>query len=179
MKHRRPFIYVFVGACALIGVVLVGATIRKSAKLGTGSTPQTLKETQVTATHLPLVSSSIKELEVVNEFLDAGRQFTIVVRNNSSKGVTGFMVSSGNYSLTIDEGLATDKPKILIQPKSNYTFQLPAEELRTTIPVILSGVIYSDGTDAGKTDAVKRMHDARQRQREERLLKSNNEKELP
>src|SRR2546428_6364433 len=102
--------YIFICAFALLVTgLLVGGAIRYP-----GVIKPMQQDTQVTATHLPPVSSSIKKLEVVNVFVDDQGELNIIVQNNAEKGIQALTVSAGAYSETLDEGLVTDHPKTII-----------------------------------------------------------------
>jgi hypothetical protein len=76
--------------------------------------------------------------------------------------------------LVEDDGLKTDNPRTTIAPYASYTIQLPASNLRATMPVVISGVIYDDDTEAGDFTVRKKMRDARITEKQKRLSGSNN-----
>ena len=158
--------YVLVCAFALlITGALVGGAIRHTRKTSN-------QDTSITATRLPSISSAIKTLEIVNVFVE-DRALNIVVRNNAEKGIQALTVSSGDYSETLDEGLVTDSPKPIIKSKADFMIDIPIINLKTTIPVVVSGVIYDDNTEDGNGDVVNGIRRAREREKSERLKKAN------
>lgn len=158
--------YVLICAFALlITGALVGGAIRFPRKTSN-------QDTSVTATHLPPMSSAIKALEIEDAFIDHG-ELDIVVRNKTDKGIQALTVSSGTFGETLDYGLASDQPKTLIEPNASFTIGIPVDNLKTTIPVVISGVIYNDNTEDGSGEVVNDIRKARQREKLKRLSKSN------
>lgn len=165
--------HIFVSALAVvIGGVLVGAAVKRRTNIITAR-----QEPQVTATELPPISSSINELEVVNAYVDDHGELIITLFNNSKKAIKAIAVSSGSYRVILDEGLVSDNPKTIIESKANYVVDLPIADLKSTMPLIVSGVIYDDDTEGGKADVVSKIRQARQREKEKRLSKSNDREE--
>ena len=161
--------YVFICASALlITGALVGGAIRYPRKTSN-------QDTSVTPTRLPQMSSAINKLEIVNVFIE-DRALNIVVRNNAEKGIQALTVSAGDYSLTLDEGLGTDYPKPIIKAGSDFTIDIPIVNLKTTIPVVVSGVIYDDNTEDGNGAVVKEIRKARETEKLKRLKKTSGEK---
>lgn len=128
------------------------------------------QEEQRAVSTMPSVISSVKEVEVVSAFIDDEKQANIVVMHNSSKAIQGLAISSGSFSLIEDNGLTTDQPGTLIAPHAKYTIQLPASNLRANLPVTISGALYDDSTEDGDNAVRAKMHQARQNQREKRLV---------
>ena len=158
----------------LVAVIIVGAAgFKPLRRLPSRIMQSRQQEEQRVEASLPPVISSIKELEVVNAYIDSQKQANITVFNNSSKGIQGFAVSSGSFMLVEDDGLKTDNPRTTIAPYASYTIQLPASNLRATMPVVISGVIYDDDTEAGDDTVRKKMRDARITEREKRRSGSN------
>lgn len=123
--------------------------------------------------NMPPVTSSAKDLEIITAYVDSEKQANIVILNKSAKGIQAFAVSSGSFTLIEDDGLQTDNPKTIVAPFATYTIQLPASNLRSTLPVIISAVLYADNTEDGDGVVRKRVHDARQKEKEKRLLHLN------
>lgn len=161
--------YIFICAFALtITGVLVGSAVHYPS-----NTMSTTQDTQVTATHLPQVSSLIKSLHIVNDFVDDDGTLNVVVQNNAEKGIQALTVSSGSYGVTLDDGLVSDHPKTIIKPKATYTIYISIANLKTTIPVVISGIIYDDDTEDGKPDVVSTIRKEREREKSKRLSKVN------
>ena len=165
MKVKYGFICAF---ALLITGALVGGAIRHTRKTYN-------QDTSITPTRLPSISSAIKNLEIVNVFIE-DRALNIVVRNNAEKGIQALKVSAGDYSETFDYGLVTDQPKTLIEPNASFTIDISIINLKTTIPVVISGVIYDDNTEDGNSDVVNGIRKAREREKSERLKKANEKK---
>ena len=165
MKRKHIFICAF--ALVITGL-LVARVIRYPRKTSH-------QDASVTSTRLPPISSSIKKLEIVNVFVE-DRALNIVVRNNAEKGIQALKVSAGDYSETLDEGLVTDSPKPIIKSKADFTIDIPISNLNTTIPVVVSGVIYDDDTEDGNADVIHEIRKARQREKLKRLSKANGTK---
>ena len=136
-----------------------------------------LQDPIVTATNLPVITSSVKQVEVISATVDEVRQLNITVLNNSQKGIKALAVSSGNYRLILDDGLISDNPETIIQSRASYTIAIPVDNLKSTVPVMISGVIYDDDTNGGKEDEVNRIRDARREQKVKRLSKPDNKGE--
>ena len=162
-----------VAIAILVVVIIVAAAGRR--RIGTSSkiTANRQQEDQRVETNMPPVTSSAKDLEIVTAYVDSEKQANIVILNKSAKGIQAFAVSSGSFTLIEDDGLQTDNPKTIIAPHATYTIQLPASNLRSTLPVVLSAVLYDDNTEDGDEVVRKRVHDARQREKEKRLLHLN------
>jgi len=160
-----PLKYVFICVAALaITGVLVGGAVRFPR-----DTASPNQDTHVTVSHLPPVSSLIKKLQIINAFVDDQGTFNIVVQNDAKKGIQALTVSAGTYSETLDEGLVKDHPKTIIKAKANFTIDIPVENLKTTIPVVISGIIYDDDTEDGNADVVSKIRKARLKEKSKRL----------
>jgi hypothetical protein len=162
MKMKYVLVCTF---ALLITGALVGGAIRFPRKISN-------QDTSVTATHLPPMSSAIKALEIEDAFIDH-RELNIVVRNKAEKGIQALTVSAGTFGVTFDYGLVTDQPKTLIEPNASFTIDIPVDNLKTTIPVVISGVIYDDNAEDGSGEVVNDIRKARQREKLKRLSKSN------
>ena len=157
------YLLICVFALLITGALVGGANqVRKSSN----------QDTSVTPTRLPSISSTIKALEIDNAYIEDG-ELNIVVRNKAKKGIQALTVSSGNFGETLDYGLLTDDPKTLIEPNASFTIDIPAANLKTTIPVVISGVIYDDNTEDGSADVVNDIRKMRQREKVKRLSKAN------
>jgi len=161
MKYAVVFLFVLVGTVAFVG----GASPYRKVK-------STNQDPSVTPSHLPTITSSIKNIEVVNAFVDDQAELNIVLRNKSEKGIQAITVSAGNFSQTLDEGLVTDHPKTIIKAKADYTISIPVANLKITIAVVISGVIYEDDSDEGSVKVVSKIRKARQTERLKRLSKA-------
>lgn len=166
-----PMRYVLTAALAVLAVVVIVAAAGRK-RIGTSpskiiSTRQ--QEEQRVEASMPPVISSAKDLEIVTASVDSEKQANIIIFNKSRKGIQGFAVSSGSFTLIEDDGLQTDNPKTIIAPYASYTIQLPASNLRATLPVVISAVLYDDDTEDGDGVVRKKVHDARQREKEKRL----------
>lgn len=147
----------YVLVCALVLLItgaLAGGVNRYNHKTSN-------QDTSVTPTRLPPMSSTIKKLEIVNAYIDH-RELDIVVRNKAEKGIQALTVSAGTFGETLDYGVVTDQPKTIIEPEATFTIDIPVDNLKTTIPVVISGVIYDDDTEDGNADVVKEIRKARQ-----------------
>ena len=147
--------YVFAAALVLV-VISVGGVIRKR----TSSVP-TRQEPQSVIKTLAPVTSSIKHLKVVSAYIDDHGTAIITVLNNTGKRIQALAVSSGNFMVIVDDGLISDVPKPIIEPQATYTIELPVANLKATVPIVISGVIYDDDSQAGIVDVVKKIRDAR------------------
>jgi hypothetical protein len=166
-----PMRYILTTALAVLAVVIiVAAASRKRVEPRPSKILSTQQEDQRVQASMPPVISSAKDLEIVTAYVDSEKQANIVIFNKSRKGIQGFAVSSGSFTLIEDDGLETDNPKTIIAPYASYTIQLPASNLRTTLPVVISAVIYDDHTEDGDSAVRKKVHDARHKEKEKRLL---------
>jgi len=76
-----------------------------------------------------------------------------------------------------DDGLISDQPKTIIEPNKRYTIQLPVSDLEDEMPVVISAVLYDDGTEDGDQGVRQKMREARRREKEKRLSPSNDNRE--
>ena len=177
MKTKRRTISLFALSIGVIAfVVIVGASnhLRQEGPSRKKMTNRELEEERVQTT-LPEITTSVKDLQVVSGYIDSSKLANITVFNNSKKGVQGFAVSSGSFTV-IEDDVLHDDPRTLIAPYSSYTIQFPASNVRATMPLIISGVIYDDDSEAGDIDARQRMRNTRAQQKEKRLSESRNKK---
>lgn len=169
-----PMRYMLTAALAVLAVILVGAAAHKRSLPSAAKvvpTPQQ-EEPRVEA-KLPITISSIKGLKIERVFIDENKQFNIVLLNKTGKGVQSFAVSSGNFMVITDDGLISDNPKTIIEPDATYTIQVPVSDLEKTMTVVISAVLYADGSEAGESAVREKMHDARRREKENRLSPAN------
>jgi len=158
-------------AVAILAVlIIVGAASRKRIR----PTPPTVlsnlrQEAQRVEADPPALISSVKGLKIERAFIDEHKQINITLLNKTGKGIQSFAVSSGNFMVITDNGLIADNPKTIIEPGATYTIQVPASDLDQNLPVVISGVLYDDGTEAGNNAVREKMHDARRREKERRL----------
>jgi len=170
-RSTRNSILVVSLALTLV-VIVVSVTARKwpRAQSPGASVPQKQDE-RVTDT-LPPVISSIKGIEVVSAFIDGNGSANITVVNKTGKSITALGMSYGTSNFSDDNGLL---PAALIPPDSSYTFYEAASNLRAHTPIRVSAVLYDDGTEEGDADVRKNIHDARDHERERRILESKKE----
>jgi hypothetical protein len=170
-----PMRYILTAALAVLAVVIiVGAASlkrRESRPAKIISTSQ--QEAQHVEPNLPPVISSVKGLKIERAFIDEQKQINIVLLNKTGKGIQSFAVSSGNFMVITDNGLIADNPKTIIEPDTTYTIQVPVSDLEEKTPVVISAVLYDDGTEAGDNAVREKMHDARRREKERRLSQTN------
>jgi len=158
----------------IVMAVAVGARKWPRAVSPSVSGPQKQDE-RVTDT-LPPVISSIKGIEVVSAFIDGDGSANITVVNKTGKGIIALAFSYGSSMFSDDYGLTQDNPKTLISPYSSYTFYEPVSNLRAHTPIRASAVLFDDGTEEGDADVRKKIHDARDHERERRILESKKAK---
>jgi hypothetical protein len=147
--------YAFATALVLV-VILVGALIRKQK-----SSEPTHQEPQSVMKELAPVTSSIRNLEVVSTHINDRGLAIVTVLNNTGNRIQALAVSSGNYMVIDDDGLISDLPKPIIEPQATYTIEIPVANLKEKVPIVISGVIYDDDSEAGIVDIVKKIRDAR------------------
>jgi len=178
MTFKRPTlnIILFVSPAFTLIVLVVAVTARKWPRAISPSTSGPQKQDERVTDTLPPVVSSIKGIEVVSAFIDVNRSANITVVNNTGKGITALAMSYGNSMFSDDYGLTQDNPKTLIPPYSSYTFYEAVSNLRAHTPIRISAVLYDDGTEEGDADVRKNIHDARNHERERRILESKKEK---
>jgi hypothetical protein len=179
MKMKTwPMRYVLTAAVAVLAVViLVGAAGRRRVTLTRSTGASNQQEQQRLQGNLPSVISAIKELKIARVFFDDQKQLNIDLLNKTGKGIQSFAVSSGNFMVITDNGLISDNPKTIIEPDKTYTIQIPVSDLEEEMPVVISAVLYDDGTEAGDNRVRQKMRDARRREKEERLSHSNDNRE--
>ena len=162
-------------AVAIIVIAVEVAAHKWPRTVPPGTTGPQKQDERVTDT-LPPVTSSIKGIEVISAFIDGHGQANITVVNKTGKGITALAMSSGNFMFSDDNGLTKDDPATLIPPYGSYTFQEPVSNLRANRPIRVSAVFYNDGTEGGDADVRKNIHDARDREKEKRILQLKKEK---
>jgi hypothetical protein len=179
MKMKTwPMRYVLTAALAVLAVViLVGAAGRRRITLTRSAGASNQQEQQSVQGNVPSVVSAVKRLKIARVFFDDQKQLNIVLLNKTGKGIQSFAVSSGNFMVLTDDGLISDNPKTIIEPDTTYTIQVPVSDLEEALPVVISAVLYDDGTEAGDNGIRQKMHDARRREKEERLSHSNDNRE--
>ena len=175
MKIKNwPMRYIVTATVAVIAIVImVGAAGRGRITLTQSAGPSKQEQQRVQST-LPSVVSAVRELKIARIFFDDQKQLNIVLLNKTGKGIQSFAVSSGNFMVITDDGLISDNPKTIIEPDKTYTIQVPVSDLEEEVPVVISAVLYDDGTEAGDNGIRQKMRDARRREKEERLSNSNN-----
>ena len=173
-SSRNIILVVSLAFTLVVIVVTVAARKWPRAQSPGASVPQKQDE-RVTDT-LPPVISSIKGIEVVSAFIDGNGSANITVVNKTGKGIAALAFSYGTSMFSDDYGLTQDNPKTLIPPYSSYTFYEAASNLRAHTPVRASAVLYDDGTEEGDADVRQNIHDARDHERERRILESKKEK---
>jgi hypothetical protein len=170
--------YVLTFAFAVLtAVILVGAVGRRRMTLTRSAGASNQQEEQRVQTPVPSVISEVKELKIAQVFVDDQKQLIIVLLNKTGKGVQSFAVSSGNFMVITDDGLISDQPKTIIEPNKRYTIQLPVSDLEDEMPVVISAVLYDDGTEDGDQGVRQKMREARRREKEKRLSPSNDNRE--
>ncbi len=176
-KTRRTLatVLVLVVVFIIVGVIAgkAGFKSRKIRALQTTSDRQ--QEEQRVQTTLPETITSVKDLQVVNAYIDSSKQANITVFNNSNKGIQGLAVSSGSFTV-IDDDVIHDNPRTLVAPYASYTIQFAASNVRATLPIVISGVIYDDDSEAGDVSTRQNMRDTRAQQKEKRLSESKEKK---
>lgn len=168
-----PMKYVLTAAFGVLAVVIIGGA---ASHRRVGGSVRTItnhqQEEERVQTTLPEITTSVKDLQVVSAYIDSDKQANITVFNNSKKGIQGLAVSSGSFTV-IDDDVIHDKPRTLVAPYASYTIQFSASNVRAKLPLVISGVIYEDDSEAGDVDARQRMRNTRAQQKEKRLSESN------
>lgn len=167
--------YILTAALSVLAVIIMmGTAGRKRISLtrSAGSTNQ--QEPQGVEYSLPSVVSAVKDLRIAQVFFDDHKQLNIVLLNKTGKGIQGFALSCGNFMVITDDGLISDNPKTIIESDKTYTIQVPVSDLEENMPVVISAVLYDDDSEDGDNKVRQKMRDARRREKEERLLPSNN-----
>jgi hypothetical protein len=174
MNIRRSTLKVvlIVSLGIILIVMAVAVTARKWTRNISPGTSRPQKQDERVTDTLPPVISSIKGIEVVSAFIDGNGSANITVVNKTGKGIMTLAFSYGNSMFSDDYGLTQDNPKTLIPPYSSYTFYEPVSNLRAHTPIRASAVLYDDGTEEGDADVRKNIHDARDHERERRILES-------
>jgi len=175
-RSTRNIILIVSLAFALIVLVVAAAASRWTRTISPGATGPQKQDERVTDT-LPPVISSIKGIEVVSAFIDGNGSANITVVNKTGKGIAALAFSYGTSMFSDDYGLTQDNPKTLIPPYSSYTFYKSISNLRVHTPIRASAVLYDDGTEEGDADVRKKIHDARDHERERRIRESKKGKE--
>jgi hypothetical protein len=175
MKMKTwPMRYVLTAALAVLAVmIMLGTAGRKRIALTRSAGPLNQQEQQRVEDSLPSVISAVKDLRIARVFFDDQKQLSIVLLNKTGKGIQGFAVSSGNFMVITDDGLISDNPKTIIELDKTYTIQVPVSDLEEKMPVVISAVLYDDGSEDGDNKVRQKMRDARRREKEERLSPSN------
>ena len=168
MKIRTwPTKYILTAALSVLAVVIIVAAAGRKLTGPTASNIVTARqqEEQRVENNMPPVISSVKDLEIIAAYVDGEKQANIIISIKAGRGFKDLLVSSGSFTLIEDDGLKTDNPKTIIAPNSSYTIQLPASNLRATLPVVISAVLYDDETEDGDGTVRKKVHDARHRKK--------------
>jgi hypothetical protein len=179
MKMKTwPTRYVVSTALAVFAIVIVLTVAgRKRIALTSSAGSPKQQEHQRIEGNVPTVISAVKELHIAQVFVDDHRQLIIVLLNKTGKGIQSFAVSSGNFMVITDDGLISDNPKTIIESDKTYTIQVPVSDLEEKTPVVISAVLYDDGTEDGDNGVRLKMRDARRREKEKRLSPSNDNRE--
>jgi hypothetical protein len=105
------------------------------------------------ATELPAVLSKLKNLKVtkvsVSKKGSPNATVSLEVRNNSPLAVTAFIIEFGDLSVTTDGGLTSDIANTVIEPYGTVTVPISLNNLSKDVPIVVSGVVYADGTEDG------------------------------
>jgi hypothetical protein len=124
---------------------------------------------------MPPVSSKVKSLEIVRTWIeDPGTPHAsaaLEVRNNSGKDVMTVDLMCGDGGVASNGLTDEDHPIVVIKPGDTTILRISFGEMTFGQPLVISSVVYGDGTEEGDERSLKAIHEIREHDR-----KANKEK---
>ena len=166
MRIQRRKLLWALALCAVVCVSVTGGlAIKQSAK-------KQWRERKYVTDTLPPVFSKVKNLQVLNAFIERkgepSASVVIEILNESDVAVTGFTVAHDDITVGKDGGIFTDEPVTVIEPHGTTTLSIPLSNLQADESLVIAAVFWADGTEEGPEDLLKLRHENRQRLRNPR-----------
>jgi len=138
--------------------------------------PKKQVEQQPRVTSMPEVFSNVKTVEIVRTWIeDPGTPHAsaaIEVRNNSGKDIMAVDLVSGEGGVTRNGLTDEDHPIVVMKPGETTTLRMNFGEMTFGAPLVISAVVYGNGTEEGDQRSLKTIRQIREHDR-----KAKNERE--
>ena len=165
----------------LAGSVLAAALVASAVFSAKRQPPQKKWPDEPRVTSMPSVFSKVKTLEIVRTWIeDPGTPHAsaaLEVRNNSNKDVMSVDLVSGEGGVTRNGLTDEDHPIIIIKPGGTTTLRMNFGEMTFGAPLVVSAVVYGDGTEEGDERSLKTIHQIRAHDKAEQKAKKEQQKE--
>lgn len=169
----RRWIFIFAATLITAAVITAGGFTAKRQQ----PKKQWPKEPRVTS--MPQVFSKVKNLEVVNAWIeDPGTPHAgvaVQIRNNSDKDVMAVDLVCGEGGITRSGLTDEEHPIVVIKPHDTTTMFMNFGEMTFGAPLVVSAVTYADETEEGDPASLASMHRVRAHDRAE--LKARKERD--
>ncbi|HEX8068562.1 MAG TPA: hypothetical protein VF546_01335 [Pyrinomonadaceae bacterium] len=153
-------------------VMIIVTVIVSAISITAKAPPAAPQAAQAGGAELPPITSKIKRLKVVRTTVrhpeSRGASVVLELENDSDLPVIALTVSFGNKSISKDGGMFSDPPEVVIPPHETHRFSIVLRDLDKRIPVVVSAVIYADGTEEGWAEVLREMHEERVYERAKR-----------
>lgn len=172
----------------LVGVIVLAATVVGSAVFSAKrQQPQKKWPDQQRVTTMPEVLSRVKTVEIVRTWIEDPNtphaSAALEVRNNSRKDIMAVDLVSGDGGVTRNGLTDEDHPIVVIKPGDTTTLKMNFGEMTFGAPLVISSVVYGDGTEEGDERSLKtirqiREHDRKAKKEREGEKEQQNENAL-
>jgi hypothetical protein len=113
---------------------------------------------------IPTTKSEVAGVKIEPiEFIQHNRLLRVAIRNSTKTGITGFVISCGDFTNTRDTRLDSDDEKLLlIEPGGVVEAKIATANLKDNEPLVLSSVFFVDGRSEGKRLYVEQAKETRE-----------------
>jgi hypothetical protein len=169
--------------CLLVGTALSATVVASAVFSAKRQLPQKKWPVQQPVTSMPPVYSHVKSLEVVRTWIEYPGtphvSAAVEIRNNSNKDVLAVDLMSGEGGITRNGLTDEDHPIVVMKPGDTTTLRMNFGAMTFGVPLVVSGVVYGDGTEEGDTISLKSMHHMREHDRAQLKAKKDAQKGAP
>jgi hypothetical protein len=135
MSTSKPMAIVITIVCAL----LLGAVFGFHRA---GNVKMTQDNPKIPTTKSEVAGVTIEPIE----FIQHNRLLRVAISNSTKTGITGFVISCGDFTNTRDTRLESDDEKLLlIEPGGVVEAKIATANLKDNEPLVLSSVFFVDG----------------------------------
>ena len=142
-------------------------------------TPQETTSEPQTISQIPPISSKVKKAKVLGSrilrFGQPDAVLELTVYNKSAKPVTAVTFVVGDLSFGKEGDIFSDEPTAIIEPFGTTTIEIALSNFREDDSIVLSAVLYTDGTGGGEKQTLSDMRI----EREQIKAKRARQREVP
>ena len=168
--------WLFLIALSLFTAIIVGSVVFSAKR----QQAQKKWPDQPRVTSMPEVLSKVKTVEIVRTWIEdpdtPHASAAVEVRNNSRKDIMAVDLVCGDGGVTKNGLTDEDHPIVVIKPGDTTTLKMNFGEMTFGAPLVISGVVYGDGTEEGDPRSLKTIRQIREH---DRKAKEEREKGAP